>query len=94
MANDGAEAPRLAATSNVDANACVAVAGQIGMSQRVSLVSPVALTGWEILQDRGNKNRQPLLSVNDSSCNHGTVQCDPTHARQIDIPVTLPDSEP
>jgi hypothetical protein len=40
------------------------------------------------------KNRQPLLSVNDSSCNHSTVQCNPTQARQIDIPVMLPDSEP
>src|SRR5262245_37246444 len=38
------QAPRLAAASNVDTNARVAVAGQIGMSQRISLVSPVALT--------------------------------------------------
>jgi hypothetical protein len=42
----------------------------------------------------GVKNRQPLLSVNDGSRNHGTVQCNPTQARQIDIPVMLPDSEP
>jgi len=40
------------------------------------------------------ENRQPLLSVNDSPCNHGTVQCNPTQARQIDIPVMPPDSEP
>src|SRR5215510_15430557 len=40
------------------------------------------------------KNRQPLLTVNDSPCNHGTVQCNPTQARQIDIPVTPRDSEP
>ena len=36
----------------------------------------------------------PALSVNDSSRDHGTVQCNPTQARQIDIPVMLPDSEP
>src|SRR5262249_41385872 len=138
------------------------VAGQIRMSQRVPLVSPVALAVGEILQDRRNrvllassgsqmraasvvpsfnginvwsmtrtvrgnvvtiagtlqffwifsmrtitmpamprltsrpeiKNRQPLLSVNDCPRNHGTVQCNPTQARQIDIPVMPPDSEP
>src|SRR5262245_42109674 len=40
------------------------------------------------------ESHQLLLSVNDSSCNHGTVQCNPTQARQIDVPVMLPDSEP
>jgi hypothetical protein len=25
---------------------------------------------------------------------HGTVQCDPTQVRQVDVPVMLPDSEP
>jgi hypothetical protein len=39
------------------------------------------------------ENRQ-LLSVNDRSRNHGTVQGNPTQARQIDIPVLPPDSEP
>ena len=48
------QAIRLATTSNIDANARVAVAGQIRMRQRVALVSPVALAIWEILQDRGN----------------------------------------
>src|SRR5256885_16794567 len=37
------QAIRLAATSDIDANARVAVAGQIRISQRVPLVSPVAL---------------------------------------------------
>jgi hypothetical protein len=49
------QAIRLAATSNIDANAGVAVAGQIRMRQRVPLVSPVALAVGEILQDRRNR---------------------------------------
>jgi hypothetical protein len=43
------KAPRLAATSKVDADARVAVPGQIGMSQCVPFVGPVALAVWEIL---------------------------------------------
>src|SRR5215467_3386612 len=42
----------------------------------------------------GDQNRQPLLSVNDSPCNHGTVQSNPTQAWQIDISVMPPESEP
>src|SRR5215472_3993589 len=49
------QAIRIAATSDVDANARVTVAGQIGMSQCISFVSSVALTIWEILQDRRNR---------------------------------------
>src|SRR4030095_5984538 len=48
------QAIRLAATSDIDADARVAVAGQIRMSQRVPLVSPVALAVWEILEDGRN----------------------------------------
>src|SRR5262249_38602114 len=136
------QALRLAAAANVDANTRVAVAGEIRMRERISLVSPVALAVWEIFQERGNRllfsivgqpdagrhrravlqrNQRVLdntdgawksrdnhrdspggrvktvnlpLSVNDSSRNHGTVQCNPTQARQIDIPVIPPDSEP
>jgi len=46
---------RFAATSKVDANAGVAVTGQIRTSQRVALVGAVALAIWEILQDRRNR---------------------------------------
>src|SRR6266702_2353603 len=49
------QATRLAATSDIDANAGVAVAGQIRMRLRVALVSPVALAIGKILQDRGNR---------------------------------------
>ena len=49
------QARRFAATSKVDANAGVAVTGQIRMSQRVPFVGPVALAIWEILQDRRNR---------------------------------------
>ena len=55
----------------------------------ITMPATSRLTSW-----REVKNRQPLLSVNDGSRNHGTVQCNPTQARQIDIPVMLPDSEP
>src|SRR5262249_50661242 len=48
------QAIRLPATSNIDADARVAMAGQIRMSQRVPFVSAVALAIWEILQDRRN----------------------------------------
>src|SRR5262249_28765834 len=51
----GQQATRLAATAKIDANAGVAVAGQIGMRERVPLVSPVALAIGEIFQDRGNR---------------------------------------
>src|SRR5262245_40698486 len=48
------QAARIAATTNVDANASVAVACEIGMRQRVPLICPIALTVWKILQDRRN----------------------------------------
>src|SRR5262249_17741942 len=41
------QATRLAATSKIDANAGVAVAGQIRMRLRVPLVGPVALAAGE-----------------------------------------------
>src|SRR5215467_6046348 len=48
------QARRFAATSNVDADARVAVTCEIGMSQRVSFVSAVALAIREVLQDCRN----------------------------------------
>src|SRR5262249_47537142 len=45
------QATRFAATTKVDANAGVAVAGEIRMRLRVALVGPVALAVREIFQD-------------------------------------------
>src|SRR5262249_24154418 len=61
------QAIRVAATSDIDANARVAVAGQIRMSQRVPLVSPVALAVREILQDRRNRVRFGIVRQPDAS---------------------------
>src|SRR5437660_1944195 len=55
----------------------------------ITIPATSRLTSW-----RKGKNRQPLLSVNDGSHNHGTVQRNPTQTRQIDIPVMPPDSKP
>ena len=44
-----------AAAADVDAHARIAVAGQVGMGQRVALMGAVALAVWQILQDRGNR---------------------------------------
>jgi len=67
------QAIRVAATSDIDANARVAVAGQIRMSQRVPLVSPVALAIWEILQDRRNRALFGIVGQPDAGCQHRAV---------------------
>ena len=57
------QARRFAAAANVDANAGVAVTGQIGMGQRVPLVGAVALAVGQIFQDRRNR----ILSASSGS---------------------------
>ena len=59
------------------------------LGKTVTITGTLRLTSWRTVE-----NRRPPLSVNDRSRNHGTVECNPTQARQIDIPVMLPDSEP
>jgi hypothetical protein len=49
------QARGLAAAANVDANAGVAVAGKVGMSQRIPFVCTVALTVWQIFQYCGHR---------------------------------------
>src|SRR3984885_3791834 len=49
------QARRFTAAANVDADAGVAVTGEIGMSERIAFVSPVALAIREILQDCRNR---------------------------------------
>src|SRR5215472_9171264 len=49
------QATRLAATAKIDANAGVAVAGEIRMRLRVPLVGPIALAVGEILEDRRDR---------------------------------------
>ena len=63
----------LTAASDIDANARVAVAGQIGVSQRVSLVSPIALAVWEILQDRRNRMLFGIIRQPDAGCQHRAI---------------------
>ncbi len=67
------QAVRLAAPSNVHANAGVAVSGQIGMSQRVSFIGSVALAVWEVLEDRGNRLLLGILGQPDAGRQHRTV---------------------
>src|SRR5262249_56230790 len=57
----GQKARALATTSKIDANAGVAVAGEIGMRLRVPLVGPIALAVGKILQDR--RDRVPFSVV-------------------------------
>jgi hypothetical protein len=64
---------RLAAAPNVDANARVAVAGQIGVSQCVSFVGPVALAVGEILQDRRNRLLLGIVRQPDAGRQRRTV---------------------
>jgi hypothetical protein len=66
-------AARLAAASNVDANARVTVAGQIRMRHRVPLVGPVAFAVGEILQDRRNRVLLGIVRQPDASRQRRTV---------------------
>jgi hypothetical protein len=43
------QARRFTATSNVDADPRITVTCEIGMSQRISFISPVAFAIWEII---------------------------------------------
>jgi hypothetical protein len=61
------------ATSNIDADARVAVASQIRMGQRVPLVSPVALAVWQILKDRRNGVLFGIVRQPDAGRQHRTV---------------------
>src|SRR5262249_48840063 len=67
------QARRFAATSKVDANAGVAVSGQIRMSERVTFVRSVALAIWQILQDRRNRVLLGILRQPKARRQHRTV---------------------
>src|SRR4029079_13177103 len=49
------ETARFPAAPDVDAHARIAVAGQVGMRERVPFIGAIALAVWQILQDRGNR---------------------------------------
>ena len=72
--------------------------GTVGITkhaqEKLNEVTFVDMPGTSRLRSsRKVEKAQPLLSVNDRPRNHGTVQCDPAQARQIDIFVTLLNSE-